>query len=177
MKAFEDALGFSATDSQMLQRFIGLSTAQCPAIELTECELNALRKLGSGGSIGAECTDVCNSDNETNIVPTECSGQSDLPRNLWANDDFAFESFEERACGLCSIGIDESSSGGLVVIFGISGGVLFIIILTVTVVCCFRRNKQTDRGDTAYPMADQPRTATAPAFDRPPPAYNPEWAP
>lgn len=83
MDALEQVLGEDATSSTMLQRFVLLSTARCPKLELTECELDALRFLGGGEQ--ATCG-VCNSP-YTGIVPEKCPFQSDLPNNLWQNTD------------------------------------------------------------------------------------------
>ncbi|KAL7540189.1 hypothetical protein ACHAXR_009925 [Thalassiosira sp. AJA248-18] len=84
MDALEQVLGEDATSSTMLQRFVQLSTARCPKIDLTECELDALRFLGGGEE--ATCG-VCNSTGYTGIVPEKCPFQSDLPNNLWHNTD------------------------------------------------------------------------------------------
>ena len=82
MDAFEQVLGEDATSSTMLERFVLLSTARCPRIDLTECELDALRFLGGGEQ--ATCG-VCNSTTYAGIVPEKCPFQSDLPNNLWHN--------------------------------------------------------------------------------------------
>mmetsp|Transcript_28669 Transcript_28669/g.52984 ORF Transcript_28669/g.52984 Transcript_28669/m.52984 type:complete len:542 (+) Transcript_28669:127-1752(+) len=83
MDALEQVLGEDATSSTTMQRFVMLSTAICPKLELTECELDALRFLGGGEE--ATCG-VCNST-YTGIIPETCSFQSDLPNNLWHNTD------------------------------------------------------------------------------------------
>ena len=83
MDTLEQVLGEDATSSTMLQRFVLLSTARCPKLGLTECELDALRFLGGGEE--ATCG-VCNST-YTGIIPETCSFQSDLPNNLWHNTD------------------------------------------------------------------------------------------
>ena len=82
MDGIEQVLGENATSSSMLRRFVSLSTANCPKIELSECELDALRFLGGGAE--ATCG-ICNSTNYTGIVPEKCPFQSDLPNNLWQN--------------------------------------------------------------------------------------------
>ena len=83
MDAFEQVLGEGSTSSSMLQRFIQLSTARCPKLGLTECELDGLRFLGGGEQ--ATCG-VCNST-YADIVPEKCPFQSDLPNDLWHNTD------------------------------------------------------------------------------------------
>jgi len=84
MDALEEVLGEDATSSSMLQRFVLLSTARCPTLKLTECELDALRFFGGGEQ--ATCG-ICNSTAYIGIVPEKCPFQSDLPNNLWHNTD------------------------------------------------------------------------------------------
>ena len=84
MDALEQVLGEDAMSSNMLDRFVMLSTARCPSIQLTECELDALRFIGGGEE--ATCG-VCNSTSYSGIVPEKCSFNSDLPNNLWHNTD------------------------------------------------------------------------------------------
>ena len=83
MAAIEQVLGEDSTSSTMLERFVARSTARCPKIELSECELDALRFLGGGKD--ATCGGVCNSTSYAGIVPGTCSFQSDMPNDLWDN--------------------------------------------------------------------------------------------
>ena len=87
MDALEQVLGEDTGSSTMLQRFVQLSTAQCPSIDLTECELDALRFLGGGRQ--ATCG-VCKSTVYSGIVPEKCSSLGHLPNNLWHNTDSKF---------------------------------------------------------------------------------------
>jgi uncharacterized protein YegL len=84
MSAIEQVLGEEATSSTMLERFVARSTASCPKVELSACELDALRFLSGGED--ATCG-VCNSTNYAGIVPETCPSQSDLPNDLWDNSD------------------------------------------------------------------------------------------
>ena len=85
MDALEQVLGEDALSSSMLDRFVMLSTARCPSIQLSECELDALRFLGGGEE--ATCG-VCNKTSYySGIVPEKCSFNSDLPNDLWDNTD------------------------------------------------------------------------------------------
>ncbi len=84
MAAIEQVTGEEATSSTMLKRFVEQSTAHCPKIELSECELDALQFLGSGKI--ATCG-VCNSTSYAGIVPETCSFQSDLPNKIWVNSE------------------------------------------------------------------------------------------
>eukprot|EP00984_Skeletonema_dohrnii_P005355 scaffold1884_cov127-Skeletonema_dohrnii-CCMP3373.AAC.3 len=82
--ALEQVLGEDAQCSTMLQRFVLLSTAQCPKIHLSECQLDALRYLSGGQE--ATCG-RCNSTEYPGIIPAECSLKPDLPNNLWQNTE------------------------------------------------------------------------------------------
>ena len=84
MDALEQVLDEDAASSTMLQRFIMWSSARCPSIQLSECELDAMRFLGAGEE--ATCG-VCDSTSYSGIVPEKCSFNSDLPSNLWDNTD------------------------------------------------------------------------------------------
>ena len=95
MDAIESVLGEGSSSSTMLDRFVALSTARCPKLELSDCELEALRYLGGGDE--ATCG-VCNSTSYAGIVPQKCPFISDLPNNLWANTDMEGKSYEDRAC-------------------------------------------------------------------------------
>mmetsp|Transcript_17970 Transcript_17970/g.32529 ORF Transcript_17970/g.32529 Transcript_17970/m.32529 type:complete len:631 (-) Transcript_17970:1364-3256(-) len=95
MDAIEEILGEDASSSTMLDRFVVLSTARCPKIELTECELDALRFFGGGEE--ATCG-ACNTTGYVGIVPEKCPFQSDLPNNLWDNTDMEGNRYEDRAC-------------------------------------------------------------------------------
>lgn len=96
MDALEHALGEGATSSTMLERFVQLSTARCPRIDLTECERDALRFLAGGEQ--AVCG-ACNSPKGyTGIVPEKCPYERDLPNNLWHNTEMEGKKYEDRAC-------------------------------------------------------------------------------
>ncbi|KAL3788697.1 hypothetical protein ACHAW5_010560 [Stephanodiscus triporus] len=84
MSAIERILGEEATSSIMLERFVARSTASCPKIELSACELDALRFLSGGED--ATCG-VCNSTNYSGIVPETCPSQNYLPNDLLDNSD------------------------------------------------------------------------------------------
>jgi len=151
MDAFEQVLGENAQSSTMLQRFIRLSTAQCPKIDLSDCQLEGLRYLAGGEE--ATCG-MCNSTDYPGIIPTECPFKPDLPKNLWQNTDVEGVKYEDRAC--CEIGsnvpsemcgipdeIDtteiDTSTNSIGLILGITLPVLFVIIFFLVpalYVCC-----------------------------------------
>ena len=84
MSDIEQILGEDASSSTMLDRFVSRSTARCPKIDLTKCELEALRFLSAGK---VSTCGVCNNTSYTGIVPEKCPLQSDLPKDIWVNSD------------------------------------------------------------------------------------------
>ena len=85
MDGIEEILGEDSTSSTMLDRFVLLSTARCPKIELSELELDALRYLGGGEDATCGASNATSSAGYVGIVPEKCPFQSDLPNNLWDN--------------------------------------------------------------------------------------------
>ncbi|KAL7449563.1 hypothetical protein ACHAWC_001619, partial [Mediolabrus comicus] len=99
LDAFEKVLEEDARSSTMLQRFVQLSTAQCPKIDLTECQLEALRYLGGGQEATCgQCDSYWYSGEYPGIIPAECPFKPDLPTNLWENTDLEGVKYEDRAC-------------------------------------------------------------------------------
>ena len=99
MYALEQAVGEDSSSLTMLNRFVAASTAYCPKIVLSPCELEALR------GENAKC-DACNStnslmNNSTEIIP-ECPDKNHHPTNLWNNVDMLGKKYEDIAC--CQIG-------------------------------------------------------------------------
>ncbi|KAK1735823.1 voltage-dependent calcium channel-like protein [Skeletonema marinoi] len=160
MDAFEQVLGENAQSSTMLQRFIRLSTAQCPKIDLSDCQLEGLRYLAGGEE--ATCG-ICNSTDYPGIIPTECPFKPDLPKNLWQNTDVEGVKYEDRAC--CEIGSNvpsemcgipdeielldtteiDTSTNSIGLVLGITIPVLFVIC------CCFYKHKKVSSPPTDVP--------------------------
>ena len=78
----------------VLNALVTQSTARCPDFTISECELQALRKLSGGteAMCSGECTTL------TEIEPTACLGSSDYPSNFWANLDDQGMSYTDRVC-------------------------------------------------------------------------------
>ena len=89
MDDLEEILGEDSSSSNMLDRFVLLSTARCPKIELSEVELDALRFLGGGEEATCGMSNSTNTE-YTGIVPEECGFDSDLPNDLWHNTESKF---------------------------------------------------------------------------------------
>jgi len=159
MDAMEKIIGEDATSSPMLQRFIDLSTARCPKIDLSECELDALRFLGGGER--ATCG-LCNNTGYIGIVPEKCPFASDWPSQLWANTDMEGKSFLERSCckegfeevddplDLCTIAraksVNEENSSGSLSTGAILGIVLPLLIIGCVLVLALLRQKKLKNG-------------------------------
>ena len=148
MDALETVLGEDASSSSMLNRFVALSTARCPNLELTGCEVDALRFLGGGErAMCGSCGD--GGESIANIVPQKCATASDLPRSLWANVDNEDKSYEERAC--CQLGGTEASDSCPVVgrngVGAVLGGVFGGIVALICACLCCCTGKDGDNGE------------------------------
>lgn len=137
----------------MLQRFVQLSTARCPKLGLTECELDGLRFLGGGEQ--ATCG-VCNGT-YAGIVPEKCPFQSDLPNNLWHNTDMKGKKYEDRAC--CESGgtipsescppfkLGGGATAGIVIGSVVFLGVSFFFLNKYMRLCRRARNNNKEQDD------------------------------
>ena len=78
----------------VLNALVTQSTARCPDFTISECELQALRKLsgGTAAMCAGECSDT------TEIEPSACLGSSDYPSKFWANLDDQGMSYTDRVC-------------------------------------------------------------------------------
>eukprot|EP00804_Cyclotella_cryptica_P019052 CCRYP_014456-RA/>CCRYP_014456-RA protein AED:0.03 eAED:0.03 QI:213/1/1/1/1/1/3/251/787 len=99
MDEYEEALGADASSSTVLERFVLLSTARCPKIELSQCELEGLRFIG--GRENSLCG-VCNNTEYDSNVTNVCPNQRDLPWDVWINTEMRGKNFTERVC--CKVG-------------------------------------------------------------------------
>ena len=139
LDAFEKVLEEDARSSTMLQRFVQLSTAQCPKIDLNECQLEALRYLGGGQEATCgQCDSYWYSGEYPGIIPAECPFKPDLPTNLWQNTDLEGVKYEDRAC--CQIGssipsdvcVYSNVDGARINMMVIAGSVAGLVLF-----CCF----------------------------------------
>ncbi|KAL7481427.1 hypothetical protein ACHAW6_007103 [Cyclotella cf. meneghiniana] len=105
MDDYYQALGVEESSSSILDKFVYRSRARCPKIELSQCELEALRFIGGGET--STCG-VCNKTEYAEIIPRKCPNQNDLPSNVWNNTEMQGKSYPESAC--CEIGKDVPSS-------------------------------------------------------------------
>jgi Mg-chelatase subunit ChlD len=85
MEYYEEALGNKASSSELLDRFVYRSSrVLCPKIELSQCELEAMRSIG--GDESRTCG-TCNSTVYQANVPKKCPNQNELPSDVWNNTD------------------------------------------------------------------------------------------
>ena len=161
----EEILGEDASSSSMLNRFVLLSTARCPKIELSDLELNALRFLGGGDEATCEATNATDATTGfAGIVPEQCPFQSDLPRNLWTNTEMEGKAYVDRACcetggavpsDSCPAHVEAESRGeeggsdsSTGVIIGVVVGVVAVVaILALVFVMKKRQSSKSGTGD------------------------------
>jgi len=149
LAAIDIALGVDKGSTDTLDRVIRRSTAKCPTLELSLCELESKRRQGSAGD-DAMCTTSCTTSEFVDIEPEKCSSLPDYPTDLWANHDEEGMSYEDRGC--CLVGtteaspvcpdFDESSGSRSVVGIGIGIGVGVGALLAVALVIVYIRKKK-----------------------------------
>lgn len=72
------------TTNSLLQQWIQKSSIEgCPAIDPTDCQLEALRFLGGGKN--ATCGVCNNTGYDASFVPESCPSNTSLPMDLWHN--------------------------------------------------------------------------------------------
>jgi hypothetical protein len=74
----------------VLDRTIRASTAKCPSLNLTVCQLESFRRQRSAGD------GVCSEDSFVVVVATKFPGASDYPVELWVNSNWKGKSYEVR---------------------------------------------------------------------------------
>jgi uncharacterized protein YegL len=170
LSAIDQALGVETESQETLDRVIRQSTARCPSLNLTLCELESYRGDGSCFSGTTDVSPVCDF---VEIEASKCSGTHDYPQNLWANTNWKDLDYADRAC--CEIGSDtpsnqcaiepaDSSSSNLILPIAIGGSVLAVAIAAFFVwrMRRMRSNKQ-QQAERDVLAAEQHRPpATAP---------------
>jgi len=141
LSAVDRALGVEEGSQESIDRIVLTSTAKCPTINLTLCELESYRRQGSAGN-AALCTSNCSSDDFVKVEDESCSTISDYPRFLWGNTNNLDKSYEDIAC--CEVGTTvvseqcaaEYRDDGLnmgAVLGGAIGGTVGLLLLLI---CC-----------------------------------------
>ena len=103
LTALDAALKLEGVDStdETFRRVIQRSTAFCPRLEISECELESYRRQGKEGD-NALCSQNCTQADFVQVEEEKCPTISDYPRDLWVNKDFLNTSFTDRTC--CRVG-------------------------------------------------------------------------
>lgn len=85
LEAMDKALGVQAGDQATLDRVVAASTAKCPSLNLTKCELESYRRQSSTGDEALCNVGECSASDFVNVEATECPSVTDYPTNLWNN--------------------------------------------------------------------------------------------
>lgn len=104
ISALDMALGVSPDDPDAseaqalsLEEIVQASTAFCPELDLTLCELESIRRRGVAGD-EALCTSNCSSADFVDIEARTCATIHDYPSDLIENRRNAGLSYEQRTC-------------------------------------------------------------------------------
>ena len=87
MDSIERVLGSNAT-SWYLEWLTQTPVIDCPVIDPTECQLDALRFLGGGED--STCGVCNNTSSYASFVSEQCPSNSTLPTDLWQNNECEF---------------------------------------------------------------------------------------
>ena len=95
LNAINKALGSESGNQQAaIDRIVKASTANCPSLNLTLCELESFRRLSSAGDEAICDLNACNASDFVQVEATKCPSVSDYPQYLWINSNFLGKSYE-----------------------------------------------------------------------------------
>lgn len=156
----ERVLGKDAGSSSAFDRLIRASTARCPSLNLTECELESYRRRGTAGS-QALCSNVCQDSDFIKVEEDPCPNAYDFPSDLWINRELNGLTYQDRVCckdgkggsaeATCGIA-SSSTSLSFGAIAGIAIACVFLIAAGVVLWICNQRRSTT----TATPLQEMP---------------------
>lgn len=175
MKALTEAFGGDdPSGSKILQEFIKRSTAKCPALQLSECDLEALRLLSNSDDSRCKnyrnymgCND--NTDSLPVVEPRQCGSFTGSPRSgmpesmddLWINRDNQGESDEQRVCRAQCGGADDP---GFILVISSVGGAIAVIICVLVCAGCIKHSQKKKK------QVEAPSANTYPQPSAPPEA-------
>ena len=97
LSAAYKALGVDTGDPAVLNQIVLASTAKCPTLNLTLCELESYRNQSSSGNKSLCFAGTCSANDFVQVEPIKCESVSDYPSNLWVNILFKGRSYEVRS--------------------------------------------------------------------------------
>lgn len=98
LKALDAALGVNdSTSAESFRRVVERSTARCPRLELTACELESYRQSNTVGN-DAVCNIECTDEDLVQVREEKCPFVSDYPGDVWVNRDNEDVAFSDKAC-------------------------------------------------------------------------------
>jgi uncharacterized protein YegL len=103
IEAFNVAIGGDSEES--IRRIVEYSTAKCPRLEFSLCDIESYRLQSSGSS----CTSSCGDNEVIDIDDLQCFDSSVYPTYLWTDSDNKETPYQQLSCCLCPIE-DPSSS-------------------------------------------------------------------
>ena len=96
LSAAYKALGVETGDPAVLDQIVLASTAKCPTLNLTLCELESFRRQSSTGNESLCSVGNCTADDFVQVEPMKCESVSDYPSNLWQNANSKGKSYAVR---------------------------------------------------------------------------------
>ena len=90
------ALGVETGDPAVLDQIVLASTAKCPTLNLTLCELESFRRQSATGDESLCFAGNCSADDYVQVEPMKCESVSDYPSNLWQNANTKGKSYAVR---------------------------------------------------------------------------------
>lgn len=162
--ALDQALGITdSTSNESFERVVRRSTARCPRISLTQCEIESYRRQGTARN-AALCSRNCTDGDFVAVEEQSCPFVSDYPRNLWENVLNEGIAYEESGC--CVIGenspssecpISENKNFGMIV-GGTLGGIggLVLIAIAIKLILTPSLTVQNAVPSSAFPPPLQP---------------------
>lgn len=175
LSAVEAVLGNESDALTSLENLSGRESARCPSLDLQLCQLESFRRQGKAGN-AALCTSNCTST-FIDIEEQPCSGVSDYPTQLFANDLNKGKHYPERAC--CRVGenfpSDQCPANVSPPKGAIIGGVLAACVLGLVVVvlvkkgCCSRPKPEAKAVGQTPPAEPVPAPVVVNSSHFPPP--------
>jgi len=167
MSAINKALGSDAGNEAAVQRIVQASTANCPSLNLTLCELESFRRLSSAGDEAICDVNACNASDFVQVEAAKCPSVADYPDYLWMNANYIGKPYFNRVC--CKLGetvpsdtcpvapisysgsdAASTSSSSTALIAGVSAGVV-LALLILGFVWRQRRRRIFESGKIALP--------------------------